>query len=101
MQRTPSPRTKSYRKRKLWKKIEEEAEEGEVPLVVFSFYNHRILYALIKKELLNYQGKIHEKKGWKNREKYIKAMLELKEKEEVAPEEFFEMIQEYYRASKC
>jgi len=44
-------------------KIEEEAEEGETPLVVFSFYNHRILYALIKKELLNYQGKIHERRA--------------------------------------
>ncbi len=48
-------------KRHSLEKIASEAEEDEIPLVVFSFYRHRVLYAVISSELA-----AHEPKSIKN-----------------------------------
>ena len=45
-------------------KIHSEAGEGELPLVVFSFYRHRRLYAIVGERFFRFDVELVEKSTW-------------------------------------
>ncbi len=45
-------------------KLLREASQGEVPMLVFSFYRHPRLYAVVDETLLNLNAKLSEKRTW-------------------------------------
>ncbi len=50
-------------KRESLEKIEDEAEDGELPLLVFSFYRHRKLYCIVSSQFLS-TNTAHRKSTW-------------------------------------
>ncbi len=45
-------------------KLSREASQGEVPLLVFSFYRHPRLYAVVSEALLSLNMRLSEKRTW-------------------------------------
>ena len=45
-------------------KLSREASQGEVPVVVFSFYRHPRLYAVVDEALLGVKVRLSEKRTW-------------------------------------